>query len=68
MDTSYNTQRVHVNRVKSLFETMLWKDESFPLYEEAATKTSKLNDQQPNGSDRKMENKERSKSEEKDTD
>ena len=32
-DNSYNIQRVHVNRLKPLFETMLWKDEKSPSFE-----------------------------------
>ena len=32
-DNSYNIQRVHVNRLKPLFETMLWKDEESPSFE-----------------------------------
>ena len=30
-DNSYKEQRVHVNRLKPLFETMLWKDEPYPV-------------------------------------
>ena len=32
-DSSYVTQRVHVNRVKPLFETMLWRQEPCPAFE-----------------------------------
>ena len=32
-DNSYNIQRVHVNRLKPLFETMLWHDEPCPKIE-----------------------------------
>jgi hypothetical protein len=35
-DNSYNIQRVHVNRLKPLFETMLWKDEACPEIEKPA--------------------------------
>jgi transposase InsO family protein/phosphotransferase system HPr-like phosphotransfer protein len=68
VDTSYNTQRVHVNRVKPLFETMLWKDESCPLYEEATTKASEAIDQQTDESERNKVDDERCESEDNDTD
>ncbi len=31
VDSSYTSQHVHINRLKPLFETMLWRDEACPI-------------------------------------
>ncbi len=55
VDTSYNMQRVHVNRVKPLFDTMLWRDEPCPIHADETPKTSNSIDQQTKISDKEID-------------